>query len=429
METVATSIWQKSKLLIKGLLIGGLVLVLLIPTFFVQNIIKEREARQKEAFTEISSKWAGRQDITGPVLVLPYTETTSDNKGQTFTLKKLAFVLPDNLNIEATVKPEKRHRGIYQVMLYSSQVKMNGKFNSIPFQQLKIDPSSVVWNEAYVCMGLADSKGLKEEIKLNWNDSAVTLNPSAVNNGVMKDGFIAPVIVSADQAITFSSTISFNGSEQLLFTPVGKETTVKLNSTWPDPSFTGGQLPDHRISDTGFTATWKSLAHTRSFPQAWKESSYNLQSASFGTDLFIPVNGYQKTMRSVKYAILCILLTFAAFFIIETINKKSVHPFQYALIGLALVLFYTLLLSFSEYTGFNTAYVIASVATIGLIAWFVKGILQSSKLTTILSVVLMLMYAYIFSILQLQDYSLLMGSIGLFLTLAVIMHFSKKIQW
>ncbi len=429
METVAANVWQKSKLLVKGFLIGVLVLILLIPTHFVKNVIQEREARHKEAFWEVSSKWAGRQDLTGPILVLPYTETAVGDKGQTLIIKKLAFVLPDNLNIDAAVTPEKRHRGIYEVMLYSSKVKMNGKFNFIPFQKLKIDPSAIVWNEAYVCMGLADSKGLKEEIKLTWNDSIVTLNPAALNNGVLKEGFMAPVTVSADQSIHFSSTISFNGSQQLLFTPVGKETTVKLNSSWPDPSFTGGQLPDHRITDTGFTATWKSLAHTRSFPQAWKEDAYNLQSASFGADLFIPVNAYQKTMRSVKYAILCILLTFAAFFIIETINKRSVHPFQYALIGLALILFYTLLLSFSEYTGFNTAYVIASIATIGLIAWFVKGILQSSKLTTILGVVLVLMYSYIFSILQLQDYSLLMGSIGLFLTLAVIMHFSKKIQW
>jgi inner membrane protein len=429
METVVTNVWQKSKLLIKGLLIGGLVLLLLIPAYFVQNVITEREARQKEAFTEVSSKWAGRQNITGPVLVLPYNETVTGDKGQVVILKKLAYILPDNLIVESTVKPEERHRGIFQVMLYSTEIKMNGKFNSIPLQQLKIDPAQVLWNEAYVCMELADSKGLKEEINLVWNDSTVTLNPSAINNGVMKEGFMAQVNTSPDIAIKFSSSISINGSEQLLFTPVGKETTVKLNSTWPDPSFTGGQLPDHRISDSGFVATWKSLAHTRNFPQAWKENTYNLQSASFGADLFIPVNGYQKTMRSVKYAILCILLTFAAFFIIETVNKKSVHPFQYALIGLALILFYTLLLSISEYTGFNTAYIIASAATVGLIAWFVKGLLQSSKLTTVLGIVLVLMYSYIFTILQLQDYSLLLGSIGLFLTLAVIMHFSKKIQW
>ena len=165
METVTTNIWQKSKLLVKALLIGFLVLLLLIPAYFVQNVISEREARQKEAFTEVSSKWAGSQNITGPVLVMPYTETVTGDKGQTVVLKKLAYILPDNLNIEATVNPEERHRGIYQVMLYSSMIKMSGKFNPIPLQQLKIDKSNVLLNEAYVIMGLADSKGLKEEIK------------------------------------------------------------------------------------------------------------------------------------------------------------------------------------------------------------------------------------------------------------------------
>ncbi|MDP4261059.1 MAG: cell envelope integrity protein CreD [Bacteroidota bacterium] len=429
METIATNVWQKSKLLIKGLLIGALVLVLLVPAYFVQNLIKEREERQKEAYTEVSSKWAGRQIITGPVLVLPYNETPQGSSNQATTIKKFAYILPDQLNIQSVVKPEKRYRGIYQVMLYSSDIKISGKFNGLPLEQLKIDRANVLWAEAYVCVALSDVRGLNEEIKLKWNDSTVTLTPSTVNNAEMHDAFAAPVTVSADKEISFSSDISINGSEQLLFTPLGKETTATLTSDWPDPSFTGGQLPDHRISDSGFVATWKNFAHTRNFPQAWKEDSYNLQSSSFGADLFIPVSGYQKTMRSVKYAILCILLTFAAFFIIETVNKKSVHPFQYALIGLGLILFYTLLLSFSEYTGFNIAYVIASIATVGLIGWFVKGILQSSRLTSVLSVILVLMYSYVFTILQLQDYSLLLGSIGLFLTLGVIMHFSKKIQW
>lgn len=205
------------------------------------------------------------------------------------------------------------------------------------------------------------------------------------------------------------------------------------------------------------------MAHTRSFPQQWTDndfkadadvpvvsntdldrfdgeyllpsatgsnlSSTTTSSAAFGVNLFIPVNGYQKTLRTVKYAILCILLTFAAFFLIETVHKKSAHPFQYGLVGLALVLFYTLLLSFSEYTGFNTAYIIASLATVSLIGWFVKGILKSAKPSILLSVVLVLIYSYVFSLLQLQDYALLFGSIGLFLTLAVIMYFSRKISW
>lgn len=429
METTVAQAWQKSKLFFKALLIGILVLLLLIPAYFVEELIKEREQRQKDAYEEVSSKWAGSQIITGPVLVLPYAETVANVSGPPTILRKQAYLLPDKLTITGDMKPEERHRGIYQVMLYSSTLNISGKFNEIPLKQLRIDASSVLWNEAYVCINLQDPRGLKEEMQLKWNDSLVTLNPSAVNNAVMKDAFIAPVNVSPEGAISFSSQLQFNGSHELLFTPVGKETTVKLSSPWKEPSFTGVQLPEYQITRDGFSASWKSLLHTRSYPQSWKETSYDLTNASFGTGLFIPVNGYQKTMRSVKYAILCIVLTFAAFFIIEMVNKKSVHPIQYALVGAALLLFYTLLLSFSEYIGFNIAYILATVATVGLIGWFIKGVLSSGRLSWLLSLLLVLLYGYIFTILQLQDYSLLLGSIGLFITLGVIMHYSRKIQW
>ena len=429
MEIITSSVLQKGKIFIKAFLIGGLVLLLLIPAYFVQELVREREQRQKEAFNEVSGKWAGPQTLSGPVLVLPYTESVTNTAGTSTVVRKLAYVLPDKLAIEAQMKPEERHRGIYQVMLYSSSLAVSGRFNSIPLKALRLDPANVLWSEAYVCMSLQDPRGLREEMQLKWNDSLVTLNPSAVNNAVMREAFVAPVSVQADGAISFSTKIQFNGSRELLFAPVGKETTVNVSSAWTEPSFTGVQLPDYQVSKQGFTASWKSLAHTRNFPQAWTETSYELNSAAFGTGLFIPINGYQKTMRSVKYAILCIVLTFAAFFIIEMVNKKSVHPFQYALVGLALILFYTLLLSFSEYTGFNIAYILASLATVGLIGWFVKGVFSSARLSTLLSVLLVLLYGYVFTILQLQDYSLLLGSIGLFITLAVIMHFSRKIQW
>ena len=433
METIIQNTWQKSKVIVKGLMIGVLALLLLIPADFVQNLIKEREARQREAITEVSSKWADRQNITGPVLVIPYTKAAKDNNGFPVTIKSFAYFLPDRLNIESTVKPEKRYRGIYEVMLYSSSIKLNGTFTPLALQKLNLGPGDMLWNEAYVCLGITDAKGLKDELQVRWNDSTLSLTPSAVNNAVLKEGFVSPLTINestASSTIRFSSQVSLNGSEQLLFTPVGKQTTVQMQSTWPDPSFTGNQLPDSSmITKNGFEAKWKSLSHTRSFPQAWKDDSHNLASASFGADLFVPVNSYQKTTRSVKYAILCILLSFTAFFLIETNNKKSVHPVNYALIGFALILFYTLLLSFSEYIGFNEAYAVATTATVGLITWFVKGLLQSMKLSLLLSLVLVLLYSYIFSILQLQDYALLLGSVGLFLTLAVVMYYSRKVQW
>jgi inner membrane protein len=455
MESVAQNIWSKSKLLIKGLIIGLLVLLLLIPTFYVQNLIKEREARQKEAIAEVSSKWATRQNITGPVVVIPYWQETGDTAKKVRT-KHFASFLPDDLNIRSVVTPQEKHRGIYKVMLYTSKSDITASFNDIIPQKLNIPQEDMLWNEAFVKMYVSDTKGLNEELIVKWNNRPVMLSPQTGTYEPGTGGLSAPLnLTSAEdfKNIKVSASIDLSGSEQILFTPVGKTTTVDLQSSWPHPSFTGNILPQGSdLKSNGFNATWKSLAHKRNFPQQWKDGAYlvddrdlqrgnytttanadyngiDITAAAFGADLFVPVSGYQKTMRSIKYAILCILLTFAAFFIIETTQKKSVHPFQYGLIGLALILFYTLLLSFSEYIGFNISYIIASVATIGLIAWFVKGILTSSKLTVMLAMVLLLMYTYIFTILQLQDYALLLGSVGLFITLGVIMSFTRKMQW
>ncbi len=351
MEKIMTeALITKGKLLIKGLIIGGLALLLIIPTLFVQELVREREDTQKTAFAEISSKWAGKQNIMGPVLVLPYSDTV-ETGGKTSTIEKTAYILPDTLNIESNVTPQKRHRGIYQVMLYSATTHLAGSFKTIPLEQLGINAAQVHWKEAFVCVTLGDVKGLKEDISLHWNETDIQFNPSRAANAVMKEGFTAPVTVSLTTSNQFSATINTNGSEQLSFTPIGKQTTATLTSTWKAPSFNGDLLPDYKLDKTGFTATWKSLATTRKFPQAWKESSYDLSAASFGANLFIAVNGYQKIMRSVKYAALCILLTFAAFYLIETVNKKSVHPLQYGLIGIALVLFLHTVAFFFEYTG------------------------------------------------------------------------------
>ncbi len=461
-ETIGTA-WQKSKWIVKGFIIGLLALLLLIPVMYVKNLIYERQERQEQATREITGKWAGRQNIIGPVLGIPFWDNaTDDTSSAKKIIRRIAYFLPDNLDVKATINPKEKHRGIFKVMLYDTKVNMSGSFGELSIDKLNIPADKFIWNEAFVSMNIADAKGLNEQLTLQWNNAAYELSPPAGSNS---DGMVA--LLKATGAEDFKNTkfntqVDINGSEQLLFTPVGKSTTVKINSTWKDPSFSGVMLPQTTdVGDKGFTAIWKSMAHKRNFPQQWVGNTYKMDNAfpqlpanadvrvdrsggysnvntvaassigssAFGVALFIPVNGYQKTLRTIKYALLCILLTFAAFFLIETNQKKSVHPFQYGLVGLALVLFYTLLLSVSEYTGFNMAYCIASLATIGLIGWFVKGIIQSAKATTILSVVLVLIYSYVFSLLQLQDYSLLLGSIGLFLSLAVVMYFSKKLQW
>lgn len=441
METVIQSVWTKSKLLIKSGIIGVIILILQIPTEYVTTLIQERENRQKEAIAEVSSKWAGKQNIIAPVLVIPYWQTAGDTSLVKNRTKHLAYFLPDSLAIDANVVPQEKYRGIYKVMLYTASLKLGGSFSSIQPQKLGIAPEDMIWNEAFIRMNISDNKGLNDEINLKIADSTLLLSPYAISEEG-RDGLRASFPITAastNQPLHFSTSFTLNGSGQLLFTPIGRATTVNLTSGWPHPSFTGSSLPSTtKVNDSGFVATWKSTGFKQSFPQQWKDDAYNVLSysaagsisnAAFGADLFVPVNGYQKTMRTIKYSFLCLLLTFAAFFLIETTNKKSAHPFHYGLIGLALVLFYTLLLSISEYIGFNPAYIIASVCTIGLIAWFVKDILTSGKLAVLLSTILVLLYGYVFTILQLQDYSLLLGSFGLFITLAVIMRFSKKIQW
>jgi inner membrane protein len=277
MENVIQNAWQKSKLIVKGIVIGILALLLLIPTSFVQNLVREREARQKEAATEISSKWADSQNLTGPILVIPYTRSATDNSGKPITIKSLAYFLPDNLNIGSTVKPVKKYRGIYEVMLYSSLINFKGNFGALPLEKLNLKPSDLIWNEAYICLNVTDAKGLKDELKVKWNDSTLTLSPSYINNAVLKNGFVSPVMITeatAASGFSFSSQININGSQQLLFTPIGKQTILDMQSSWPDPSFTGNQLPDtSSVSDKGFAAQWKSFSHTRNFPQAWKDDS------------------------------------------------------------------------------------------------------------------------------------------------------------
>lgn len=189
-------------------------------------------------------------------------------------------------------------------------------------------------------------------------------------------------------------------------------------------------LPDSRnVTDKGFTANWNVLHLNRNYPQVWKSNMYSIRDSEFGIVLLLPVDNYQKSYRSIRYAILFICFTFLVFFFIEVLNKIFIHPIQYILVGIALIVFYTLLLSLSEHVKYNFAFIISAVSTILLIAGYVKAILKSGKLTLLTSGILTILYTFIFVIIQLQDFALLIGSIGIFIILGLTMFFSRKIDW
>ena len=437
METIETpkpgstldNLIDKGKLFFKAMIIFVMAFFLWVPTQLIREVINEREKRQKEAIEEVGSKWAGKQTITGPILMIPYNGRGSNGAGYE---KKYAWFMADVLDISSSVAPQKRHRGIYDVVVYQGDISITARFNDIKLKQVNAAPENFAWSEAKLVLQISDlSRGIGEEIYIRWKDSSLLCQPWTEPNTNIGDAIYAAVPLKPEDANAqnvFTTKFSLHGSQQLMFSPAARETRIQMTGDWPDPSFTGIKLPETpNSSDSGINVKWRYV--NRNTPMVWNDQFINLQNSSMGANLIIPVDGYDKTERSIKYALLCIVLTFAAFFLIETIYKRPLHLLQYGLAGLALVLFYTLLLSISEYTGFNLAYLIAGVATIGLVTWFVGSIMKSGKLATFISFVLTVVYGYIFTIIQLQDYSLLMGSIGLFVALAIIMYFSRKMQW
>lgn len=423
--------WEANRLLIKGLIIGVLILVMMIPSALIFNLVQERAERQQQVIHEVSSKWAEPQTIVGPVLMLPYTEFSTDSKGQTTSSRSMAYFLPDKLDIQGGLTPEKRHRSIYDVTLYRSEITLNGNFDKLNLAALNIRPENVLWNEARLTMGLSDARGLEDEVPLTWNGSNQKLEAGVPENDVLTAGLQAAVACSAEGSGTFSIKLKIKGSEYFYFTPLGKSTSVKLKSNWQNPAFDGKYLPNSTVdvSDKGFSATWKIQQASRPYPQQWTNANQKLSESAFGVRLVQPTDNYAKTERSVKYALLFIGLTFAVFFFIELLQKKQIHPLQYFLVGVALTVFYTLLLSFSEYIGFNKAYAIAAVATITLIGLYVWSMFKHGKIAIGFTLALGSLYAYIFFLIQLQDYALLFGSVGLFVVVALAMYSSRKVDW
>jgi len=225
-------------------------------------------------------------------------------------------------------------------------------------------------------------------------------------------------------------TIDLKGSQHLFFIPGGKTTDITLESDWKSPSFTGAFLPDEReVNEEGFKASWNILHLNRNFPQFWTGNKYAVEESAFGTELLLPVDNFLRSHRVARYAVLFLALTFLVFFFVEVLNHALIHPIQYLLVGVALIVFYVLLLSISEHIAFNWAYLIATAATLGLITTYTVSILKSRKLGMLLFSILAVLYTFIFILIQLEDYALLIGSIGLFVILAIVMYFSRKIDW
>lgn len=422
---------------IKAATIGFLVILLLIPMNMIEDLIRERNRTENQAVDEVSQKWSGQQTIIGPYLNFDYIITNKsivEGKETITTETKNLTLLPDELIIDGNLITEIRKRGIYEVNVYQSVLTLKGSFSPEELNKKGIDMGNIRFTDVTLCLGIADMRGISEQVQVTLGDSVYSFE-SGMNGKEIGYSGVSKIIDVPElekQTIPYEISLKLKGSQSMFFIPIEKTTKIKMHANWGTPSFDGSYLPEsHNITEDGFTAQWQVLNLNRNYPQSIMNfsNSKDIKESKFGVNLRVPVEQYQQSMRTAKYAILIILLTFAVIFFVEIMDKKRIHVLQYLLIGLGLCLFYSLLLSMSEQMNFTLAYIISSVLTIGLISLYMRGIMKKKKPALIMGGLLLALYSYIYILIQLETLALLAGSLGLFVILALLMYFSKKIDW
>ncbi|HMR16218.1 MAG TPA: cell envelope integrity protein CreD [Mariniflexile sp.] len=441
--------WLKTSITARMLMVGFLIIILLIPLSYINTLINERALRQNEVVTEINEKWGNNVLVYGPMLKLPYktySETTTFNEKtktylkETQTVINYAYIFPESLNSDVKVNSKKLKRGNFESAVFSTTMNFSGFFIPTDLTAKDIKNDDIIWDKATVIIKTSNLKGIKSEMQLKFDNGTYAFQTNfndASQNGdryldELESDFINTKTTTSTQNTKFSITTVFNGSEQIEIIPIGKTTSMQMTSNWADPSFMGNYLPNDetkKITKNGFSAQWNVLHINRVFSQQHLNHIPNLGQFAFGTKFMVMVDEYQKSERSAKYGFLVIALTFLLFFLIQTLSKINIHPFQYLMVGLALTMFYTLLVSISEHSNFLKAYVIAGISVIALITLYSKSILKSIKFPVFIGLSLSALYTFIYVIIQLENYALLVGSIGLFLILGIVMFVSRKIDW
>ncbi len=426
--------------------IGLLIVGLLVPLMMISGVITERQNHKDEVTNQIATTWGSDQLVIGPILAVPYKKVVSSEdsagKKHTQTSIETAYLLPKKYSVKSNLKSEVRYRGIYKSVVYTSNFAGSGEFDLRELRdirELKIPVENFVWEDAFVLVNIPQPKTIQTAPDLQWNGKGVEVFPGTHNSSLFDFGLYSPVSCKPDtQVVPFSIKLSLKGSNSFSLVPIGKQNSLEIASDWDTPSFTGSISPTSReISKQGFTALWQVPYFARKYSQTFDSTMIGannprtmLEDSKVGVDLIVPIDFYRQSDRATKYGILFLVLTFSTYFLIGIIGKFRVHPFQYLLVGCALCLFYLLLVALAELIGFNWAYLNASLSVVISITLYSRAILaKKGHFQLVVAGLLSVLYAYLFILLQLEDYSLLFGAIGLFAVLTAIMYVTRNIDW
>jgi len=442
---------QKS-LFLKVLIILALTALIFVLMAVIGSTIEERSQYRQQAVNSIASDSVREQTITGPILVIPYTdefEQVVDKNGVkevvTRSVQRKHLVFPNQLDIKGKVDTDHRYRGIHKVLVYSGRHQIGGGFIlPVAFELPRGSPQSrITIGKASVALGIEDARGIRDISKVAWDQGKFEFQEStglqSIGEGVHADVGMLPLTQAG--FVKFALELSLDGIERQHFVPVGKTNTVTLTSAWPHPQFSGRFLPspsNRSIDDSGFKATWNISSLATTAQQQLRQSELNGVATDgprppaldrFSVGFIEPVNVYSLANRASKYGLLFVILTFGAFFVFEMLKRLPIHPIQYLLVGLALAVFFLLLVSLSEKIDFGVAYLSASVACIALISFYLSYVLRDWRRGVGFGLGLTLLYSALFGLLISESNALVMGSILLFAILAAVMVATRKIDW
>ncbi|MDG5977100.1 hypothetical protein H010_17691 [Hydrogenophaga taeniospiralis CCUG 15921] len=433
---------NKYPLLSKTLVIGFLMLLLSIPLMMVRDVIQERSMNRNAATQAVARAHSGGQTLTGPVLHVPYTETytrtlvvdveKNTKREETVKETRVATVFPSTMDTRSRLTTETRWRGIFPVTVYNSRHDSTGRFvwTGVAARE---KGGQITLGQPWLTLGVSDLRGLlgRPELALGGKTLAVTASPAAEQLPLPLAAAVDAALLQPGATLDFTLGMDLAGTGRIGFVPLADDNKVTLTSPWPHPSFGGDFLPRSRsVSAQGFEASWSvpSLS-TQAQQRFLSEGKEGVAAESFSVSLDNPVDVYRLTERATKYAMMFIVLTFAAFFVLEMVKRWRIHPMQYLMIGAALVLFFLLLLSLSEHLDFLWAYLLASLACISLMGHYLRHVLGGWRPSLGMSGMLVALYGVLYGILVSEDNALMMGSLLLFGVLAAIMVATRKLDW
>lgn len=436
---------MRDSLLARSAVVLALLGLLLVPLRMIEGLVSDREARRREAVSEIASTWGGAQTLAGPVLVLPHRvvrrETVVPPAGaapgavaeRTRVETAYAAFLPERLKVEGALAPERRSRGIFEVAVYGATLTVSGTFPALDLPAIAVEPANADFAGAFLSVALSDTRGIREAPSLTFDGAPAPFRPGGGPSGLGASGLNAPLAgLDPAKPHTFSFTLRLQGTESLSIAPLGASTEATLSSSWPSPSFSGAFLPEtRRLGPDGFSAAWRVSSFGRAYPQSWRACppSDAIAASAFGARLFLPADAYHQTTRALKYAVLFVGLTFLAFGLFDVLGAARLHPLQYLFVGLALALFYLLLLSLAEHAGFGAAYLAAASATTLLVAGYGAWALGGAARSAAVGAALASLYGTLYVLLRLEDWALVLGSAVLFAILAAVMLGTRRVDW